>query len=275
MTETLTRVYDEIVVPVDFTSLGWRVLPTAEQLAERFGVRMRLLHIDTASPWSDEDSELLQLHATPLGRSVRVRVVPDRDVALGLGRAVAGHKALVAMSAHARPGAADLFVDSSLERILRTVDAPVVVCGPHAHHGEVPVSRIVLCVDADTPPIELLQDVSAWARQLSVPVDVLTVVPTGPEERLDEMRAQELRLTEIADGFTRDGVSASVIVIRGSRPAHEIVGYAGTVPGAVVALGTHARTAAARAIVGSVGMTVIRQSAGPVLLRRRDSHVHS
>ena len=273
MTETLTQVYDEVVVPVDFTSLGWQVLPTAEQLAERFGTRLRLLHVDTASPWSDEDSELLQLYATPLGRSVRVRVVPDRDVALGLGRAIAGRRALVAMSAHARPGAADIFVDSSLERILRVVDVPVVVCGPHAHRGEVPLSKIVLCVDADPPPVELLQDVSAWARQLSVPVEVLTVVPTGREERLHEMRAQELRLGEIADGLTRDGVSASVIVIRGTRPAHEIVGYAGTDPGAVVALGTHARTAAARAIVGSVGMAVIRQSAAPVLLRRRDGHL--
>ena len=273
MTETLTKVYDEIVVPVDFTSLGWQVLPTAEQLAERFGTRMRLLHVDTASPWSDEDSELLQLYATPLGRSVRVRVVPDRDVALGLGRAIAGHKALVAMSAHARPGAAELFVDSSLERILRAVDVPVVVCGPHAHRGAIPLSKIVLCVDADAPPAELVQDVSAWARQLSMPVEVLTVVPTALDERLEEMRAQELRLTEIADQFTRDGVRASVIVIRGSRPAHEIVTYAGTDPAAVVALGTHARTAAARALVGSVGMAVIRQSAGPVLLRRRDNHL--
>jgi len=233
---------------------------------------MRLLHVDTASPWSDEAAGMLQLHATPLGRPARVRVVPDRDVALGLGRAIAGRDALVAMSAHARPGAADLFVDSSLERILRVVDVPVVVCGPRAADGEEPLSRIVLCVDADAPPpVDLLRDVGVWASHLSLSVELLTVVPTGPEEKLDEMRAQEVRLTELADGFARDGVTASVVVIRGSRPAHEIVEYVGGIPGAVIALGTHARMAAARAIVGSVGMAVIRHSAAPVLLRRRDS----
>ena len=123
MTQTATRqvtapLYSEVLVPVDFTALGWRVLPTAEQLAQRFGAPLRLLHVDTASPWSDAEPGLLQLNAQSLGRSVHVQVAPDRDVALGLGRAIAGRDALVVMGTHARTGAADLFVDSNLERIL-------------------------------------------------------------------------------------------------------------------------------------------------------------
>ena len=271
MSGTLTKVYSDVVVPVDFTALGWRALPTAEQLAERFGAPMRLVHVDTSSPWSDEESELLQLHATPLGRSVQVRVAPDRDVALGLARVIAGREALVVMSTHARPGAADIFMDNRLEDILRAVDAPVVVCGPHTRDEDVPLSRIVLCVDADAPPDDLMHDVAAWARELSLPVDLVTVSSTGHEEQFEEMRAAERRLNEIADTLARDGVAAGVAVLRGVRPAHEIVDYADAIPGVVIALATHARTGAARALVGSVGMKVIRHAPGPVLLRRRDS----
>ncbi|HMC68406.1 MAG TPA: universal stress protein, partial [Mycobacteriales bacterium] len=112
MTETATRIetglYSEVLLPVDFTSLGWQVLATAERLAEGFGAPLRLLHVDTASPWSDAEPGLLQLNARSLGRTVRVQVAPDRDVALGLGRAIAGRDALVVMGAHARTGAADI-----------------------------------------------------------------------------------------------------------------------------------------------------------------------
>lgn len=275
MTETATRIetglYSEVLFPVDFTSLGWQVLTTAERLATGFDAPLRLLHVDTASPWSDVEPSMLQLNASSLGRSVRVQIAPDRDVALGVGRVIAGRDALIVMGAHAHTGAADIFVDSNLERILRVVDAPVVVSGPRARDDDAAFSRIVLCIDADEPPVELIQDVGIWARRLSLSVDLVTVQPGGYDDRLDEMHTQERRLAALADDFSRAGIATYVVVLRGSRPAHEIVRYAAAVPGTVIALATHARIAAVRAIVGSVGMKVIRHAAGPVLLRRRDS----
>ena len=271
MTETLTALYSEILVPVDFSSQGWRVLPLAEQLASQFDAPVRVLHVDTSSPWAEAEPSTLQLNARALGRTMTVQVMPDRDVALGVAHSIAGRNALVVMSTHARTGAADLFMDSRLEGIVRSVDAPLVVCGPRARELDAPPARIVLCVDADTPPVELLDDVRAWARTLRLPVDVLTVLPSGHEEQLEEMRAQEQRLTPVADDLAAEGIKTTVIVLRGSRPAQEIVEYAALVPGTVIALATHARNAAARALVGSVGMKVIRRAAGPVLLRGRDS----
>jgi nucleotide-binding universal stress UspA family protein len=267
----LDRIYSDIAVPVDFSSLGWRVLPLAEQLAHGFGIPVHLLHVDTSSPWPDADPELLKLRATPFRRPVQVEVVPDMDVAMGVARALTGRASLVVMGTHAHTGMAEMFLDSSTEDVLRALDGPIVLGGPRFRDGRVPLKRIICCLDLDQPPAGLLRDVTAWARHLGLAVELLTVLPTGRGEPLDEMREQERRLALFADELGREGLPASAVVLRGSRPGHEIVDYANDSPGTVVALTTHARTASVRAVVGSVGMKVVRHAVGPVLLRRRDS----
>lgn len=271
MTTTLEQIYTDIAVPIDFSALGWRVLPLAEQLAQGFGVPIHLLHVDTSSPWSDDDPELLRLKTKPFRRPVQVEVVPDPDVALGIARALTGRRSLVVMGTHARTGAAEMLVDSSTEDVLRALDGPVLLGGPRMENPRAPLKRIVCCLDLDTPPEGLLEDVRTWSRHLGLPVELLTVLPTGPNEALDEMREQERRLALLADRMRKDGIDASAIVLRGSRPGREIADYANDSPGTVIALATHARTAPVRAVVGSVGMKVVRRAHGPVLLRRRDA----
>jgi nucleotide-binding universal stress UspA family protein len=264
-------VYSDIAVPVDFTSLGWRVLPLAEALAQGFGVPVHLMHVDTSSPWSDDDPQLLRLRATPFRRPVQVQVIADSDVAMGLARHLSGRDSLVVMGTHAHTGAADMFLDSSTEDILRALDGPVVLGGPRFRDGRVPLARIVCCLDLDEPPAGLLRDVTAWARHLHIGITLLTVLPPGRGELLDELREQERRLALLTDRLNTDGLDTAAVVLRGSRPGHEIVDYANDAPGTVVALATHARTASVRAVVGSVGMKVVRHAHGPVLVRRRDS----
>lgn len=267
----LEPIYSDIAVPVDFTSLGWRVLPLAESLAQGFGVPVRLLHVDTSSPWSDDDPQLLRLRATPFRRPVQVQVVPDSDVAMGIARHVAGRDSLVVMGTHAHTGAAEMFIDSSTEDILRALDGPAVLGGPKFRDRRTPLQRIVCCLDLDRPPAGLLRDVTAWARSLHIGIVLLTVLPPGRGESLDELRESERRLALLADELSEQGLAAAAVVLRGSRPGHEIVDFANDSPGTVVALATHARTASVRAVVGSVGMKVVRHAHGPVLVRRRDA----
>lgn len=267
----LEPVYSDIAVPVDFTSLGWRVLPLAESLAQGFGVPIHLLHVDTSSPWSDDDPQLLRLRATPFRRPVQVQVVPDSDVAMGIARHVAGRDSLVVMGTHAHTGAAEMFIESSTEDILRALDGPAVLGGPKFRDGRAPLQRIVCCLDLDRPPAGLLRDVTAWARSLHLGIVLLTVLPPGRGEPLDEMRESERRLALLADELNGQGLDAAAVVLRGSRPGREIVDFANDSPGTVVALATHARTASVRAVVGSVGMKVVRYAHGPVLVRRRDA----
>lgn len=271
MTTTLAQVYTDIAVPIDFSALGWRVLPLAEQIADSFDIPIQLLHVDTASPWSDDNPELLRLRAKPFRRPVQVQVIPDHDVGLGIARAITGRRSLIVMGTHARTGAAEMFLESSTEDVLRAIDGPALLAGPRLQDARAPLKRIVCCLDLDTPPEGLLEDVRTWARHLDLPVELVTVLPMSPNEALDEMREQERRLALLADGMRKQGIVASALVLRGTRPGREIVDYANGSPGTVVALATHARTASVRAVVGSVGMKVVRHAHGPVLLRRRDA----
>lgn len=262
------RPYSDIAVPVDFSSNGWRVLPLAEQLGQAFSAPVHLLHVDTSSPWSDDDPEHLQLRATPFRRPVPVEVVPDRDVALGVARALTGRRPLVVMGSHGRTGAAEMFLDSSTEEILRAVDGAVVVGGPHFRDGRVPLRRIVCCLDFDQTPTPLVHDVTEWARHLDTTIELLTVLPAGSSLDAEQVAEHQRRLALLADRLNAAGYDASAVVLRSSRPGHAIVDYVNEKPGTVTALVTHARTAAARALVGSVGMKVVRHAHGPVLMRR-------
>lgn len=271
MTTTLEQLYTDIAVPVDFSELGWRVLPLAERLARGFEVPISFLHVDTSSPWSDTDAELLRLRATPFGRSIEVQVVPDPDVALGIARTIAGQQALVVMGSHAHTGAAEMFIDSSTEDVVRALDGPLVLGGPRLRDTGAPLKRIVCCLDSGSPPEALLADVGAWARQLQLNVELLTVVPGGTGDARDATRQQEHDVDVLAERLRSGGLDAVAVVLRGSSVGHQIVEYANDIPGTVLALATHARTASVRALIGSVGMKVVRHAYGPVLLRRRDS----
>ena len=177
---TLLRTYHEVAVPLDFSTEGWRVAPVAEHLARAFAVPIRFIHVDTSSPWSDGDPTLLQLQHPSTRRPLEVQVVADQDVASGLARAVTNRNSIVVMAAHARPAAADMFLENHLESIVRSVDGPIVVGGPRMHQGRPKLSRIVLCLDADAPPVELLDG----HRQRSRPRDDVI-------EQLDRRRVRE------------------------------------------------------------------------------------
>jgi len=268
---TVLRTYAEVAVPLDFSEQGWRVVPVAEHLGRAFAVPIRFLHVDTSSPWSDADPAVLHLQHPSAHRSLDVEVIADQDAGLGLGRAVVGRDALVVMAAHARVPAADVFFQGHLESILRSVDGPVVVGGPRLQRGRAKVSRIILCVDADAPPTELLDDVVAWSQALSVPVEVLTVLPDKHGDLDDGIPEQESRVSLLAEQLGKEGIHCSPVVLRGLRPGHEIVQYVNARSHTVTALATHARSMPARALLGSVALKVVRQATGPVLLRRRDT----
>jgi nucleotide-binding universal stress UspA family protein len=258
--------YSTVLVPVDFTSLGWRALPLAERLSSDLGLPLELVHVDTASPWREEEADLT-LRATPYRRHVEVRVVADKEVGHGIARAE--QKPLVVMSTHAHTGPGELLSGSSVEEILHAVDGAIVTVGPRFERANAELVRLVACIDANEVPENFVDDIASWSRDLSLPVEVLTVSPRSPDERLDDENGPETRIRELAEQLAQMGVQAHSLVLRGSRPGHDIVEYVDQEPGTLVALTTHARSAGPRTLLGSVGLKVVRRAQSPVLLRRR------
>lgn len=254
--------YGDIVIPVDFSPLGWRVLPLARTLARAFGAEVRPVHVDTSSPWRDEGPQPLSLTSAPFGRRVVVDVIADTDATHGISTYLAGReRALVAMSTHGHGGVGELAFGSLSEGVLRRSDDAIVVVGPQFDVGRYSgVRRVTACIAGHGDAAVIVPVALRWARALAVPLEIVTVQPAGARS--------DMFVQWMADDLAAVYPYVTAIMLVGNRPGPEIVRYATAQPGTLLAMATHARPALSRAVAGSVVMHVARHSPSGLLLRR-------
>jgi nucleotide-binding universal stress UspA family protein len=108
----------------------------------------------------------------------------------------------------------------------------------------------------------VLAPASVWAHALGLPIVLVHVfhpldvaTATTPPEAIDA-------------AHTLLGPDTRVEIVRSSYPAGAIRNLVEEVGASVVALSTHGRTGLARMTLGSVAMTVVRQSPCPALVTR-------
>lgn len=262
---TSVRDLTEIVIPVDFSALGWQVLPLAETLAGATDAEIRFLHVDMSSPWRDEDPNALTVTATPYAKHVQVDVVASSDPARGILTHLTAHPhALVAMATHARHPLESAARGGVLTDVLRGLARSMLAVGPKfdVRSGS-GVRRVAVCVSGDEDASLILPDALAWARALDVPVEVVNVSPNEPAWRTAD---DVVERTVQAAKAGHQPVTGITLV--GAHPGQEIVRYAASVPGTLLALATHGRSGLPAALVGSVAAQVVRESASGMLLRR-------
>ena len=259
-----------VVLPVDFSPLSWQALPLALHVGRRFGADVTPVHVDTASPWRDEGDAAAALRATPFGRPITVKVVAAPDPVGGILRFASDEpNRLIAMSTHGHSGFGELAFGSVCEAILRAAETTVLAVGPRfdvARHAF--VRRVVACVDLTTGGEAVVPEAFGWARALDVPLELVTVQDRRPTSDNFEQE-QSARFDRLVEDLAALDPRVSGVVLRGARPANEIVQHVSALRGTLVAMATRARPALARTIVGSTPTAVLRHSPGGVLLCRR------
>jgi nucleotide-binding universal stress UspA family protein len=265
----LATTYAQVLMPIDFSPLSWRVLSLANAMEEGFGVPRRLVHVDSASPWVDDGINRLTMQTEPHGKHVEVDVIAGGTAADGIVRALGDDESsLLVMSTHSHAPLAELRFGSTAEAVLRGWRGPVLLAGPRFRATQPAVTRIVLCVEPMTePPRTLVVDVAAWSRHLRVPVDLL-VIDDDTTIDFDAMCDEKQHTKLTAQALLDLGVSTRSVYLQDSRVAHAISSYADARAGTVIALATRARGLATRLLLGSVAMTVVRRASSPVLVRR-------
>jgi len=266
----LTTRYAQVVVPVDFSPLSWRMVILATRMSKTFEAPRRFVHVDTASPWLDEGMSRLELRTTPSGGTASVDVIAARTVVDGIIRALGDDEAsLLLMSSHGHTGVTELATGSTTTAVLRQWRGPLVLAGPNYKVSAVPFRRIVYCIDptSSTNSPELAADVRAWAAAFDIPVEVLAVL-SDPLTDYDTIVSLNRRLDEAADLVSTDQRPATIVRLEDARPGRNIATYADLVDGTLLAMATHARPAAARAVLGSTAMAVLRHATSPMLVRR-------
>jgi nucleotide-binding universal stress UspA family protein len=267
---TVETPFTDILVPVDGSAAAERALRPALDLAGRTGVAVRALRRALADDKEEAAEYLAGLAdrcaaATDLETQVVDREsIPDAIIE-GLEPGT-----LVCMSSHGRGGLTRAVMGSIAEALLRTLDRPTLVVGPHLAAGATFTGRIVAGIDGSHESERTLVPAQRWAAALGLPLWLMEVVEPGvlPEWTTEGDVVESAHVAALAALAARlDGVEGWD-VLHDTDPAHALVAMASSpsTPTALLVMATHGRTGWDRLRLGSVTTATVHAATVPVLV---------
>jgi nucleotide-binding universal stress UspA family protein len=151
----------------------------------------------------------------------------------------------------------DVLVGDVAQQLLRAVDAPVLLVGPHCR-TDARDGPVVVAHDGLRNDDAVLGAAGSWAAALGVRPVVLHVYQPLSGDLDDVMPTLRAACAHVGAG--------DVKVVRGTFPAGAIREYAHEVGASLLALSTHGRTETLTASAGRTARWVVRESPCPVLI---------
>lgn len=269
-----------ILAATDFSTRSQRALRQAGLLARQAGAELTLLHIVD----EDQPSHLIQIELAEseailneqVGsvaelQGIDCRIVVTTGVAYDAIRRMAGSilADLIVMGAHRKRLLRDIFVGTTIERVVRTGPCPVLMVNNEAAHS---YTRVIAAVEIADGSARALQSARALGffehRDLTVvhAFESLTkakLFTAGvPKERIDTHVAEERHRVdaELATFLRSQGVygdSWSRWVEEGA--AVRIISEAASkIDADLLVIGTRGRSGLARVLLGSVAEEILR-----------------
>jgi nucleotide-binding universal stress UspA family protein len=296
--------FHSIVVPLDGSALGARILPYIPPLAvpgaavTLVGVvepHREILPFGRARDAEEEERlrgllrEVLESRAEAL-RAGGFRVttaVPTGSAAVEiLAHARARNADLIAMTTHGREGFSGLASRSVTHRVLRGTPCPLFVVRPAGCGGDEAVIRtVVVPLDGSALAARALPVAEDLARHFGATVAIVEVVPDDyppyvyPDDpalvdpvvweevvERDRKQAGEYVNAMVAR-LHADGLPVAGIVREG-RPAEELAALIARQPAPLIVAASHERSGLARLALGSVIEQVLTTVACPLLILR-------
>ncbi|MEO6164301.1 MAG: universal stress protein [Candidatus Binatia bacterium] len=296
--------YSKILVPLDGSATAEAVLPYAEAFAAGFKTSVELLsvidigamtthlapdkvrHLDSIIAAEEKNcAEYLENVAKRFSHSpTECRMVRGTPAQTILESTSQDRDTLIAMATHGRSGAKRWLLGSVAEKVLRGTTNPMFLVRAAAAKTSPQriINSLVVPLDGSSLAEKILPTVCRWARALDLEVTLIrafefparayvsseTYLPDYDAFR-DEARGEAAAyLKEKEDFLVGEGVrTVTVLTIEGAA-ANEIISYAQTAPGAVIAMSTHGRSGVQRWILGSVTEKIVRHADDPVLVVR-------
>ncbi|EKE43220.1 hypothetical protein OCGS_2811 [Oceaniovalibus guishaninsula JLT2003] len=276
-----------ILVATDFSERSDRALRRAKLLARRTGARLSLLHVvDDDQPQSivdverDEATRLLDRTAQTLrdidGLACDTRVAASVPFA-GIARVVREVAAdLLVIGPHRRQVLKDVFVGTTAERTIRSVECPVLMAnappvGPYRHVMQT-TDMSDLSADAlrRLAALDLAEDgASTLLHVFDAPALKLVMASALPEQSRDhQLDLERDKANRALAGFVEQAGLDGVLPLVRYGPfaaAQEILGAARADRADLIVLATHGRTGLKRLLLGSVTERVLRGAAVDVL----------
>lgn len=276
-----------VLVPLDGSELALQAVPTARALARHFDAdlhavtlaeseaaagRARALASATLGVSPDDDRVSVLTSGKPAD------VIADRAKTLG--------SCVVCMATHGRGRLSGALVGSVARSLLQRSGEPVVALGPSADNpGWSPrprswpepltVPRIVACVDGTSTSEQVLPLAAVWARTLDMALTILTVVDDSPAPiRTDRDQSRygghpdaASYIDDLVQTWDAQVPDTDGEVIRDPiGPASGIRTHLDNRPAGLVAVTTHARSGARRALLGAAAASIVHASVAPCLV---------
>ena len=272
-----------VLCPIDFDEHSGRAVARAQDLAQRHGAELRLLHVLPVRAESIllprpgaavQVERAAQTHLDELARIIReagvrceVSVVRGDPAFQILQAARDGAADVIVMATHGRKGVPRVVLGSVTEAVLHATPCPLLTIPPRV--GEGGGFRRVLCaVDFAPSSAETFSHALGMVQEAYGELTLLNVVDpaysTGDPEAARERVAAALhalhrRLPEQA------AYCAFTDAVRFGETSAEILRAAAEGEADLVVIGAHARRPAVAAMVGSTADRVVRESPCPVL----------
>lgn len=265
--EKVQKPFTDILVPLDGSVTAERALTPGLELATRTGVPLRVLQ----RAFKD-DKELAASYlagvADRLAGTIDVDTlvvdldsVPDAIVE-GLEPGT-----LVCMSSHGRGGISRAVIGSVTEALLRVLDRPALVVGPHLSDGFTFAGRIVACIDGSRESERTLGPASQWSAAFGLPLWLMEVGELGPPAEWIT-HGDAIEAAHVAGLAHRLGHVQGWEVLHGKHPSRALADMAASEsePTALLVMATHGRTGWDRLRLGSVTAATAHVATVPVLV---------
>jgi nucleotide-binding universal stress UspA family protein len=267
---------ERLLVPVLPSGISQWVLPRARRLFEAPGASVTLLSVSPPGRAEEARSRLDPLLDALARDGIHALTeLREGDPAEEIAKAAPEHD-LIAMATHGRSGLGRLLSGSVAFKVLQHTRVPMLLVRPLRSDEEsvspLETSRpaefrsILVPLDGSTLAEDILAHVEPLARRFDSRVVLFTAIPGGPEEAAARRRAAE-SLERPAHALASVGLRVST-EIRTGPAAGEALGVIRDLDLQAVAMTTHGRTGAARALYGSVAESILQQADVPLLVIR-------
>jgi nucleotide-binding universal stress UspA family protein len=262
-----TPPFTEILVPLDGSPAAERALAPAFELVRRTGVALRVLQRAAADDGETAATYLAGVADRYAALTDVETMVVDRESIPDAIRRGSGPGGLVCMSSHGRGGIARALLGSVAEALLRTIDRPVLVVGPHVRDRFAFEGRVVACIDGSKESEQTVEPARAWGSALGLPLWLMEVtVPNTLVDWLNQgVTVEPADLVRLA---RRVGDVEGWDTSHCRHPARELADLSASSyhPTALLVMATHGRTGWDRLRLGSVTAATVHGAATPVLV---------
>jgi len=300
------RLFRAVLVPLDGSAFAEQALPLAAEVARRssailqlarvhvpimtYGAGLEVAALDPSLDRQVQEGEEAYLKALQKRLSTEENLPVSGTLLTGgiapaIGEQVRAIGAdLVILTTHARGPVARFWLGSVADRLVRTVDVPLLLVPPQPEGaGPREIRRILVPLDRSPLAESVLEVARGFGRPFSASyllyhaiepplpiVDPMGVMAQMPDPAVVEgMRAVAMRYLEgVATRLRDQGEEIATLVTEEPVAARGILDQAAAEHADVIAIATHGAGGVSRMLLGSVADKVIRGSSVPVLVYR-------